>query len=243
MLRSIFYNRHISEARKIIKSSNKIFVFTGAGISASSGIPTFRDKNSGLWTNDDVAKFGDPQTWDDQPKECWTAYEKFRSLTNAAVPTNAHNSLKVLTELKNRTVIVTTNVDSLHSKSGAPAYEMHGSLNEAKCKVCSNKIMLPDTIVAEQPRCECGGLYRHDVVLWGEEVRYTDVVYRAASCADCIILIGASGVVTDTHAMTKIAKASNKPVIEINSNKTHSSDLVDIFIKMNADEALQKLIS
>jgi len=238
MLRAI--RRHIltSKAAKILSSSKKTVIFTGAGISASAGIPTFRDVG-GLWTTEEVAFFGSPEAWYTDPWRCWNAYESFRVSSDGKSPTPSHWAVSILEDTLKEVKTFTSNVDSLHLASGSRAKEIHGCLRQARCMMCMTPVSLPKGSVLKNPACpSCGNWLRHDVVLWGEEVRLTEELEEALNQADVLLLIGASGDVTDIERMAETMKRSGKKVIEINPKPSAATPHTDIFIKEKSDDVM-----
>jgi NAD-dependent deacetylase len=228
-------------AVKILRSSKKITVFTGAGISASTGIPTFRDVG-GLWTDEDIAFFGSPEAWLVDPHKCWIMYEKFRLMTSSALPTAAHWFISRLAD-EAQVLLFTSNVDSLHEKSAVKAKEVHGALREARCTACGKTTKLPSRNVGHPGCPSCGNWLRHDVVLWGEPTRFNSELFESAAGTDCLLIIGASGEVTDTEELSALARKSGTKIVEINPRHTPSSKNADVFVMSGADEAVQKISS
>ena len=224
MLQRLLLGTQVSRAANIIASSKKTMVFTGAGISASADVPTFRDTN-GLWTNEDVAFFGSPDAWLTDPWRCWNAYENFRLDVTAKVPTAAHWFVSLLEDMDG-VVTFTSNVDSLHLKSASNAKEIHGCLRRARCMACHEVVVLPENTMQHNPACpSCGNWLRHDVVLWDEQVRHTDELAEALEECDALLLIGASGDVTDVEGMARRMKERGKNVVEINPKDRKSTRL------------------
>lgn len=222
-------------AAKILDSSKKITVFTGAGISASTGIPTFRDVG-GLWTDEDIAFFGSPEAWAIDPQRCWAMYEKFRLMTAAAVPTAAHWFVSRLADIADVSLF-TSNVDSLHKSSAMNAKEVHGALRTARCTSCMKITELADGAVTHPGCPSCGNWLRHDVVLWGEPTRFNDELFESAEESDCLLIIGASGEVTDTEDLTASARKAGTKIVEVNLRHTPSSKNADAFVMAPSDSA------
>jgi NAD-dependent deacetylase len=237
--------RHIltSKAARILSTSKKTVIFTGAGISASAGIPTFRDVG-GLWTTEEVAFFGSPEAWYTDPWRCWNAYESFRVSTSGKSPTPSHWAISTLEDTLKGVETFTSNVDSLHLAAGSKAKEIHGCLRQARCMMCLAPVVLPEGSILRNPACQsCGNWLRHDVVLWGEEVRHTDDLEVALSQADVLLLIGASGDVTDIERMAETMNHRGKKVIEINPKPSAATPYTDIFIKEKSDDVVPLIAS
>jgi NAD-dependent deacetylase len=236
--------RHIltSKAARILSTSKKTVIFTGAGISASAGIPTFRDVG-GLWTTEEVAFFGSPEAWYTDPWRCWNAYESFRVSSDGKSPTPSHWAVSILEDTLKEVKTFTSNVDSLHLASGSRAKEIHGCLRQARCMMCMTPVSLPKGSVLKNSACpSCGNWLRHDVVLWGEEVRHTEELEEALNQADVLLLIGASGDVTDIERMAEKMMRRGKNVIEINPNPTTATPYSSLSFRENSDVILPSLV-
>lgn len=241
MIKFITDKFKISRAAKAIAESEKIFILTGAGISTSAGVPSFRGAN-GLWSQQELQFFADPQSWALYPYKCWVAYEEYRKITSKANPTPAHHAIKALQDIHPVT-IATTNVDSLHFKTGALTYEIHGCLEELRCIGCKKIQEMPNQPLATYPTCRCTAWMRHDVVLFGEEVRYVKEVDYALETSDVIIFVGNSGKVTDIGEMASSARRDGKFVIDINpAASTSASHHANIHLRLSANEALTKIV-
>lgn len=242
MVANLLNKRSIEKAANILRDSKKIVVVTGAGISASAGIPTFRS-SGGLWKSEDIARFGDPQTWVEDPWSCWFAYEKLRSLVDEAKPTLAHKAIKKLSEIFSIDV-VTTNVDSLHKRSGVDAIEIHGTLRKLRCMMCGEIDELERFQPVRYPACKhCGNWRRHDVVLWGESIKRFDEYQDLLETADCLMLVGLSGAVTQTNDMSRLFRKNGGKVIEINpSTFTPATFYTSTSIRTTADVALDGIV-
>lgn len=231
----------IKKAAEIISRAKKLFIVTGAGISASSGIPTFRDKD-GLWKKEDIVKFGSQETWISDPWTCWFAYEKFRLQIDAARPTLAHHFIKRLENLID-VQVATTNVDSLHHRIGTSALEIHGTLRTLRCMACQETSETILGVGVEHPACpKCGNWRRHDVVLWGENIKDFEKFESSVEEADTLLMIGMSGAVTSTKELSKRMKRKGGSVIEINPSLFTPATLhTNVSIRKNADEACKTL--
>ena len=231
----------VKKACQILESSKKILVLTGAGISASAGIPTFRSTN-GLWNNTDIQRFGSSETWLEDPWSCWFAYEKFRKLVDSLEPTKAHQAINQLSKILPLS-IVTTNVDSLHKRSGTDAMEIHGTLRKLRCMSCGRQDELLHLEDVSHPACPaCKNWRRHDVVLWNEEIKRFDEYSDLLETSDCLVLVGLSGVVTRTRELSSRFRKRNAKVIEINPETYTPATLnTNVSVRLSADDALQRV--
>jgi len=185
----------IDEAVRAIHQNKprKVVVFTGAGISADSGIPTFRGPD-GLWRNFRAEELATAEAFRRDPLLVWEWYEWRRGLIRNAKPNAAHEAVARLPDA----AVVTQNVDGLHARAGAhDVIELHGNIFRTRCTKEQHTEIHEEAFAALPPRCPCGALLRPDVVWFGEMLP-DDAVARAVSAirtADLLLVIGTSGVV------------------------------------------------
>lgn len=182
-----------------IGASDRIFVLTGAGISAESGIPTFRD-SGGLWRNYRFEEVASPQAWRRDPRLVWDFYSMRRKVAAQAKPNPAHFALAALERATGeRLFLCTQNVDNLHEQAGSRRVaHMHGELFKSRCDTCGrpphedfNTYEAP----AELPRCECGGKIRPHICWFGEMPFEIERVFDALNDCTIFVAIGTSGAV------------------------------------------------
>ncbi|RLG88579.1 MAG: NAD-dependent protein deacylase [Thermoprotei archaeon] len=234
----------VRKAAKIIGDSNYVVVFTGAGISAEAGIPTFRGAQ-GLWTKYRPEELATPKAFKKNPKKVWEWYVWRLEIILRSKPTLAH---RIIAELERRgivKVIITQNVDELHQDAGSRrVIELHGSIRRARCTKCSYKTKLMEIPREIPPHCpKCGALLRPDVVWFGEEVPRVafEESMREASICDSMIIIGTSGVVFPAAYIPIIAKSKGAILIEINPSRSALTSYVDIHIGTEASKALKAI--
>jgi NAD-dependent deacetylase len=193
----------------------RVVFFTGAGVSAESGIPTFRGAG-GLWRSFRAEELATPEAFARDPKTVWEWYEWRRDLVRAAVPNAAHRAMAMLADA----VIVTQNVDGLHARAGAAdVLELHGNLFRVRCVAEGGTRSAADPFDTIPPRCACGALLRPDVVWFGEMLP-DDAVARAMITirqADLLVVAGTSGVVYPAAGMVSLHRGIS---IEINPEAT-----------------------
>jgi NAD-dependent deacetylase len=203
----------IGEAAAAIRAlrPRNVVVFTGAGVSAESGIPTFRGEG-GLWRNFRAEELATPEAFARDPAMVWEWYEMRRGLVRAAEPNAAHRAVAALSDA----VVVTQNVDALHARAGsADVVELHGSLFRVRCVREQRVRAAPEPFAALPPRCECGALLRPDVVWFGEMLP-EDALARASAVmqgADLVLIIGTSGIVYPAAGLVALCRGTT---IEIN---------------------------
>ena len=182
-----------------ISPDDGVFILTGAGVSAESGIPTFRGVN-GLWRNYRIEEVASPEAWHRDPRLVWEFYSMRRRVASAAKPNPAHFALAILEDtLQDRLFVCTENVDNLHEQAGSRnIVHMHGELFKSRCERCSRP-PFDDTSLceppAEVPRCECGGRIRPHICWFGEVQFELDRIYEALDACALFVAVGTSGVV------------------------------------------------
>jgi NAD-dependent deacetylase len=203
----------IGEAAAAIRAlrPRNVVVFTGAGVSAESGIPTFRGEG-GLWRNFRAEELATPEAFARDPAMVWEWYEWRRGLVRAAEPNAAHRAVAALSDA----VVVTQNVDALHARAGsADVVELHGNLFRVRCVREQRVRAAPEPFAEIPPRCECGALLRPDVVWFGEMLP-EDALARASAVmhgADLVLIIGTSGIVYPAAGLVALCRGTT---IEIN---------------------------
>jgi len=182
-----------------VASTDRVFILAGAGVSAESGIPTFRGVG-GLWRNYRIEEVASPGAWRRDPRLVWEFYSMRRRVAAEAKPNPAHFALaKLENALHDRLFLCTQNVDNLHEQAGSRnAVHMHGELFKSRCNTCS-RAPFDDTSLceppAEVPHCECGGLIRPHICWFGEVPFELDRIYSALATCTLFMAIGTSGVV------------------------------------------------
>lgn len=180
-----------------ISPTDRVFVLTGAGISAESGIPTFRDAQ-GLWGQYRPEEVATPEAWRADPRLVWNFYSERRRNARERKPNPGHEALARLErKLGDRILICTQNVDSLHEQAGSKrVIHMHGELFKSRCEKCSRPPFADDCVyTGELPRCECGGKIRPHVCWFGEMPFQMDEVLQALEACTVFLTIGSSGLV------------------------------------------------
>lgn len=208
-----------------------IVVITGAGISAESGIPTFRGEG-GLWREHRAQDLATPEAFLRDPQLVWEFYEWRRQVVASCEPNSAHRTLVDMEQSTDDFVLITQNVDGLHTKAGSNSLiELHGSLWNLKCQDCEHK--WKDThvpMLALPPRCpSCAGLARPDVVWFGEmlEPSILNEAERSVRLAGTVLVIGTSALVQPANILPLIAKNAGARLIEFNIQPTALSNQVD----------------
>lgn len=239
----------IRKVADILTESKYVVVFTGAGVSTESGIPDFRGPQ-GLWKRVDPEKFT-INYFISNPDEVWELFIKNLMIGTNIRPNPAHKAIAELENLGIVKAVITQNIDGLHQKAGSKnVIELHGSLREAICMECGNRVGLEDAIrifkkTGNAPRCpRCGGLLKPDVVFFGEPLPQgaLKAAFDEARKADVILVIGSSLIVTPAAYVPMIAKESGAKLVIINLEETSMDHLADIVINSRAGEILPKIV-
>ena len=227
---------------RLASTAQRVVVLTGAGMSAESGVPTFRDAQTGLWEKYDVTALASPQAWDDDPALVWSWYRWRAELVEQAQPNAGHHALARWAQRADVRV-VTQNVDDLHERAGSTGVEhLHGSLFAPRCSECSTPTA--SATDPDLPYCpSCSGLVRPGVVWFGEALPTGpwDAAVAAVEDCDLVVVVGTSGVVYPAAGLPSIARAAGVPTIEINPAYTDLTDQVDHSWRTTAAEGLPLL--
>jgi NAD-dependent deacetylase len=233
-------------ARAQLTSARNVTVLTGAGISADSGVPTFRGTD-GLWRNVRAENLATPEAFARDPRLVWEWYNWRRELIATKQPNPAHLALVELEHRMPDTFwLITQNVDALHRAAGSQRLsEIHGNIWKVRCTGCSvisENLEIPILI---PPTCRvCQALLRPHIVwfgesLWEEDLRRCD---QAIQSCDLLLVIGTSGVVYPAAGFASVAKKVGALVIEINLESTPQSDLVDLSLQGRAKDLVPLLL-
>lgn len=244
-------NDYIHLAREALSRAKSIAVLTGAGISAESGIPTFRDALTGLWEKFTPEQLATPDAFLANPKLVWEWYQWRREKVADARPNPGHAALvdlerKCIARDANFTLI-TQNVDGLHQLAGnRNVIELHGNIRRVKCFDNHHPIEFWDATGEIPPRCpKCGSMLRPDVVWFGESLPEDalDAAMRAARNCDVFLSIGTSAVVEPAASMPYAARNTGAMVIEINSESTPLTGAAQISLRGMAGVLLPQIVA
>lgn len=237
-----------------LRNAQRVVVFTGAGVSAESGIPTFRDRLTGLWSRFEPSNLATAEAFLADPALVWGWYQWRRTLVHRAQPNPAHRAIAELASKVPHLWLITQNVDDLHERAGSQdVIHLHGQLERARCFNCSREpsrpLPVPDEPEAgrhvEPPACErCGGPLRPGVVWFRENLPMNALThaFHAAEQCDLLISIGTSGVVYPAAEIPQVAWRSGATVLHINPAPSPLHSERDFALASAAGVALPALI-
>lgn len=246
-------------ALDLCRGASRINVFSGAGMSAESGLDTYRDATTGVWSHVDPQAMASIDAWARDPDPMWAWYLWRAALARRAEPNAGHRAVAAWEQVPGvEAVTVTTqNIDDLHERGGSSeVIHLHGSLFEYRCTICarpSRRTMhLPSVSDGatpperlRPPSCPlCGNLIRPGVVWFGEPLpeREWDAAERAMTSADVVIIVGTSGVVYPAAGLPHIAAHLGTPIIEISPDPTDLTRLCDVSWRTTAATGLPRLV-
>jgi len=234
----------IEKLRTRLKKAHSLVVLTGAGVSAESGVPTFRGKE-GLWRNYDPQTLATPGAFEADPVLVWEWYDWRRSLISRIRPNPAHYAIAELEKKYPDFTLITQNVDGLHLLAGSSKLiELHGSIWTLRCTECAASSENRDVPIKILLRCPCGGLLRPGVVWFGEPLPEGALfrAFEASSNASLMLVVGTSGVVQPAASLALRAKGAGAFVVEINPEETPLSASCDMRLAGASGEILPKLL-
>ncbi|MEJ5286825.1 MAG: NAD-dependent protein deacetylase of SIR2 family [Candidatus Kapaibacterium sp.] len=230
----------------ILEKANYVAVLTGAGVSAESGIKTFRDPD-GLWAKFNPMELASIDGFMSNPQRVWEWYQYRREVVNKAQPNAGHYALVEFEKLFPQFTLITQNVDRLHQRAGSTnVIELHGNIIDNHCFNCKEPYYGETDLPEGQiPRCpKCGGLIRPSVVWFGEMLP-PDAIQQAEEAAmDCDVFfsIGTSAEVYPAASLPYIAKRSGAVLVEVNPNPTSLSSFADFKISTTSAVGLPKIV-
>ena len=260
-----------TKVREALRDARSVVVLTGTGVSAESGIETYRGA-SGLWRNYDLSELASPEAWARDPGLVWEFYEFRRRSMSAAKPNAGHRALAELEhwfmDQERDFLLVTQNVDDLHLDAGSrQVVRLHGSIWQTRCERCFDVRVNRDQPIAhafagagdpdpsagrkferaDLPACQllgCGGVVRPAVVWFGETLDSGDVLRatNATQEADVFVVVGTSAAVYPAAGLVDLAKQAGAFVVEVNPGETPASALCDVALRGKSGELLPQIV-
>ena len=248
----------LAGARRLLTSARRPVVLTGAGVSAESGVPTFRG-SEGLWRNHDPMALATPEAFARDPRGVWAWYRWRRSRVAACAPNPAHHALVALEARIGELPLVTQNVDGLHHRAGSrDVISLHGDLFATRCTRCSWAVwegegwpldsgVVPDVADTDPPapRCPaCAALVRPGVVWFGESLpaEAWERAHEASLAADLMLVIGTSAVVYPAAALVPLARRAGARVVVVDPGTTDHARIADVHLRAAAAAVLPAMV-
>lgn len=212
-----------------LKQAKSIVFFTGAGISAESGIPTFRGKD-GIWNKLKPEELANFNAFLRNPNMVWEWYNHRKKIVHESKPNAGHLAMAEMQNYFSNVTVITQNIDNLHRRAGSNTiYELHGNIERNYCIKCGKKYNDELNFIDKAPTCDCGGLIRPDVVWFGEYLPQDQFISseEAAVKSDIFFVVGTSGIVYPAAGIILTAKKSGAYIVEINIEETEVTRYAD----------------
>jgi NAD-dependent deacetylase len=240
----------LQTAARAVARSAKLVVFTGAGVSKESGIPTFREPETGLWAKYDPMQLATPEAYERDPAFVWSWYEHRFGALAGAEPNPGHFAIAELELLRPRVAVITQNIDGLHQRAGSTrVVELHGTMHSFRCVGGRHRGYGWGDFADQKekpPRCpECGEYLRPEVVWFGEGLPpdALDAAQQLSASCDAMLIVGTSGVVYPAAAMPMVAHEAGAIVIDVNPQPDALSRMSDVFLRGPGGEVLPALVA
>ncbi len=228
-----------------LRSARHVCVLTGAGVSAESGVPTFRDAQEGLWSKYDPQDLATPDAFVADPALIWRWYRWRRGLVAATEPNPGHYAIAKLAESVPQLTLITQNVDSLHQRAGSrDVIEFHGNLFDDLCYSEHKRVVADDTL--DVPICtDCGAHVRPGVVWFGEAIPEKALTDSCAAATDCDLFfsVGTSSLVYPAAGLSDLARNNGAMLVEVNPNPTAHAAAFDYVLTGKSGSILPELVN
>jgi NAD-dependent deacetylase len=238
----------LGRAAQLLADARRIVCLTGAGVSAESGISTFRQAQTGLWAQFDPQQLASQEGFAADPGLVWRWYMRRLSAVEQAQPNPGHYALAEIGALKLSFTLVTQNIDDLHERAGSSqVLHLHGRIARFHCNQCQfeHTLTAREQAASQPPRCvNCGGLVRPSVVWFGEVLpnRVLDRAWREAERCDLMLVVGTSGVVYPAAQLPFVARHAGGRVIDINPEETPIAEIADVSLSGLSGRLLPHLV-
>lgn len=235
----------LDRAAESLRAAERVCVLTGAGVSAESGVPTFR-ASDGLWEGHRIEEVATPFGFQKNPKLVWQFYNARRANIATVQPNPGHFALAAIEDRLKSFTLATQNVDGLHRAAGSRnVLELHGSLYRTRCTACGVEADRGLEPLGELPKCpDCEGLLRPAIVWFHEQLpeAVIESAMVAASECDVLLVVGTSAVVFPAASLIPIAKGAEATVIEVNMTRTEASEQADVGLYGPSGQLLPRLV-
>jgi NAD-dependent deacetylase len=237
-----------------LREARRVLAFCGAGVSAESGVPTFRGAG-GLWEGHRIEEVATPEAFEYDPRTVWRFYAQRQLGIQTVHPNPAHEVLAAMEERYPEFLLVTQNVDNLHERAGSSKMvKIHGSLMEVRCTECERVTPIAEPVslaaveAGDLPHCRCGGLLRPHIVWFGEYLdrRHLEAIGGFLNDVSprenaVVLIIGTSGAVSGGYGITTLARSRGARLVEINPEASALSEEVDLVLREPAGQLLARV--
>ena len=230
------------EVADLLADRGNCVALTGAGISAESGIPTFRSQG-GLWEKYDPMVYASADVFRQEPSKYWLIRGEFIRNYNNYKPNPGHIALAQLEQMDILRHVITQNIDGLHRKAGSKnVTEIHGSLREIYCLSCRKEYLAPDVPEGQPPYCDCGGVLKPNTVLFGEQLPEgaLETAYHESATCKLMLVIGTSAVVQPAASLPVLAQQKGAKIVEVNIERAFFS--ADFVVAEKAGDGLSGIL-
>jgi len=214
----------VTQTANLLREAEHAIALTGAGISVESGVPAFRGK-SGLWDRYPIEEYATIEAFTRNPSKVWTFFREFYEVLNEAEPNPAHIALASLEKAGVLKSIVTQNIDNLHQRAGSTnVIEFHGSASTLECLKCGSVVRFDERVLTSPvPTCDCGGLLKPQIVLFGEAIPSSalEAAQRESLLCDVMLVIGTTAQVAPASMLPIVAKQRGAMIIGMNVEQTY----------------------
>lgn len=225
-----------------VAAFERIVFFTGAGLSAASGLPTYRGQG-GIWKEYDYRTHACQEAFDADPDAVWEFHDQRRAKAASVEPNDAHRTIAAVQRTVPGTRVITQNIDGLHQRGGSrDVVELHGSLWRVRCDR-EGRSWEDTSVPLRSRRCDCGAPLRPDIVWFGDtldEATLREAVEAVQQC-DLLVSIGTSLVVYPAAQLPELARVDGATCVEINTERTEMSDRFDVVFRATAEDGLAAL--
>lgn len=239
----------IYQVAKLIKESKYAVVLTGAGVSTGSGIPDFRTPGKGIWEKVDPFKVTSITAFDENPQRFYHFYRPRIEMLSRVSPNPAHKAIAQFEEMSYVKCLITQNIDNLHQRAGSKkVIEVHGTLSEAVCRRCGKVIsaeLLAEKIDQNKdkvPYCDCSGVFKPNVVLFGEMLPNLDNAIFESMRADLMLVIGSSLQVSPVNMLPQYCLDRRGKLLIVNFMSTHLDHLAEVVVRVDVCKFLPAVV-
>ena len=234
---------------RLIKESKYLTILTGAGVSTGSGIPDFRTPGKGIWERVDPFKVTSITAFEENPRRFYYFYRPRIEMLYQASPNPAHKAISQFEEMGYIQCLITQNIDNLHQRAGSKkVIEVHGTLREAVCRRC-RKVILAELLVKKidenedkVPYCDCGGVFKPNVVLFGEMLPNLESAIFESTRADLMIVVGSSLQVSPVNLLPQYCLNNGGKLVILNFMSTPLDYLAQIVDREDVGEFLPAIV-